>query len=427
MKTFDTSGQLLVALGIDTGTSNTLSVLSNAVSVLSQSVSVLSQNVSALSQRQSVLSQAVSVLSNQVSVLSQAVSALSQQVSVLSNAVSVISNALSALSQAVSVLSNAVSVISVNAGTIRPLAPGGRLTFQTSTPVMVTPSLAALSLVYTPYKYDVLPIYKAGTTSAWVLYQPGQITMSLDSSVHVSSTNYDVFAVNDGGTVRIGSGPAWASNSARALSLAQKDGIYTNMSIISALRYGSLAVSAVSVNTATYLGTFRTTGAPGQSEYSFGSLALSGVAANLNLWNMYNRVLVHAIVKDATDNWTYQTNAWRAANNSAQMRASFVRGLDEDAMWAAFTTHASAGAASDSSVGIGLDSVTAEPVGDIAYTGNTSFVTKINSFYVGIPGLGFHFLTALEKTFSTANPATFYGDSGIPTALQNSFQMEGWF
>ena len=150
MKVFDASGQQLVALGIDTGTSNALSVLSQAVSVLSQGLSVVSNAASnalsvanaasnaasVVSQAMSVLSQAVSVAqaalsvridtqSQSISVLSQQVSALSQDVSArlvsVNNAISVVSNAVSVVSQAVSVasaqaasaLSQALSVISV--------------------------------------------------------------------------------------------------------------------------------------------------------------------------------------------------------------------------------------------------------------------------------------------------------------------------
>lgn len=110
MKVFDTSGQQLVALGIDTGTSNALSVLSQAVSVISQQVSVLSQAHSVLSQAVSVISQAVSVLSQAHSVLSQQVSALSSQVSTVSVAVTSVDTRVNTVSQGVSVVSQALSV-----------------------------------------------------------------------------------------------------------------------------------------------------------------------------------------------------------------------------------------------------------------------------------------------------------------------------
>ena len=406
-----------VSLAIAVETSNRISadnVLSNQISVLSNQVSVLSQAVSVLSNQISVLSQGQSVLSNAISGLSQQVSVHSQQISVLSNQVSV-------LSQTVSVLSNTLSVL-------KAVSPGGRLTLTTLTPVLAAAVTAATTIFYTPYFNDVLPIYDGTTLQA---SSTAQLTMSLDNSVPVSSTNSDGFAVNDAGTRRIGTGPAWTSNTARGAGagtteLSRKDGIWTNANIISSVRYGSLAVSAVAVNTATYLGTFRTTATPGQTEQSFARApSLGGTEDKLYLWNLYNRVVITTIVMDATDSWTYTGNSvWRSSDNSATMRVSFVRGLNEDGVEAVFNGACDGTAPAlpaDGASGIGLDATNAY-TGLVGYLGLASLpsgnLTPIIAFYQGYPGLGYHFLQAIEFTSSAAQATTFFGDGGVPSFVQ---------
>ena len=102
------------------------------------------------------------------------------------------------------------------------------------------------------------------------------------------------------------------------------------------------------------------------------------------------------------------------------MRASFVRGLDEDATFAVYNAAAVASAVgTNTTFGLGLDSITAFtgtfglfslPSGAAVQTGTKA------GFYCGRPGLGYHFLHALERG-STAN--THYGDAGAPTFIQN--------
>lgn len=241
MKVFDTSGQQLVALGVDVGTSNTLSVLSNAVSVLSNSVSalsnatsVLSQSVSALSNQVSVLSQAVSVLSQAVSAMSNTVSAISvrmdtisnansvnsQAISVLSQAVSVLSQAVSALSQAVSALSQALSVlsnrVSANSGT----GGGGQTTYPLGVLAAVFPTDNFPQLIknsgtsFTDYTLDF------DATSAEAAYWVRAIATSVPTFTSAiceiwyrTSALSGTFAVNVITQTR-GSGNVWDTTSA---------------------------------------------------------------------------------------------------------------------------------------------------------------------------------------------------------------------
>lgn len=384
-----------------------ISVLSQSVSVLSQAVSAMSNTMSAISARMDTLSNAGSVLSQAVSVLSQTVSAMSNTVSAISARMDTLSNAVSVLSQAVSALSQAVSVLSAAGGggiSIVP-TPGGRLTLTSATPVMTVAVAAAVKIFYTPYVSNALPIFN-GTN--WLLSTLVELEMSLDTSVHVSATNYDVFAVNDAGTRRIGSGPAWATTSTRALSLVRLNGLLVNASVISALRYGSLAVSAVASVQATYLGTFRTTSVSGQTEYSFGTVS-AAPSAQLFLWNMYNRVAVAAMVRESADSWTWNQANWRQARggDASGLQIGMVRGLDEDAVRAAYITNIAGSA--DAAIAIGVDSTTA--FSGVTGINVTAAGLQAGSSWSGLPGIGYHFLAAIE--YSGTGTATFYGDIGL--------------
>ena len=282
---------------------------------------------------------------------------------------------------------------------------------------MTTGVVAAVKIFYTPYVSNALPIFD-GTN--WQLSTLIELEMSLDASVHTSATNYDVFAVNDGGTRRIGTASAWASDTARAISIQRLNGIWTNMSTTD-IRYGSATVSAVSANRATYLGTFRTTSVIGQTEYSLGGTSAGGQASNLYIWNAYNRAYAAGLVRDNTDSWSYTSAVWRAANNSVGNRCSFIRGLDEDEMTAIYWAIYSA--SPNAFNGVQLDGVT----GFVGVTGinqSTTFVTTAPGAWSGWPGIGLHFIQAVE--YGNVTAATFYGDAGLIT-MQTGLIVQGMF
>lgn len=292
--------------------------------------------------------------------------------------------------------------------------PRGRLTLQTGVPVMTTTQAAKTTIYYTAYQGNMVPIYD-GTNMVPTAITGGEIsalttdTTKSPAAIGASKVN-DWFVWNDAGTIRLGHGPDWTSDTARSAgtALAMINGILTNNVSIT---------NGPAANRGTYVGTTRSN-ASSQLDWIYGGLAAGGTAGFFGVWNVYNRVEVATQTADSTDTWTYSTSAWRAANGSATMRVSFVTGLAEDAFNARYASNAQAGGGG-ATIGVGFDTTT-------AYSGSTAFITNVG-IVAGVAiyqntALGFHFVQAIEFTLSGLT-TTFYGDSGLPSAISNGF----WF
>lgn len=311
------------------------------------------------------------------------------------------------------------------------VTPGGRLTLTSNTPVMTSDVSNATSVYYTPYKHNIVPIYD-GTT--WVLYEFTELTNSLSDNTKnpaaaAADKNYDLFVWNDSGTLRLGRGPAWSSNTARGTGagtteLERVDGRYVNKI---AITNGPAAQRGL------YVGTIRTDSSGGQVDWELGG---NGAAGFLYVWNCYNRELVTARGNDSASNWTYATDTWRGANNGVLARVSFVRGLDEDHIHASYTAAVEGTTVSGGSwqvwIGVGLSSTTAPSFGSSnlcyannANAGNVTVLLPAVAHYNGRPGLGHAYVQGLER--GRTGTTTFYGDNNTPSDIQNSIILLGAF
>lgn len=304
----------------------------------------------------------------------------------------------------------------------------GRLTLATGTPVMTSDQTARPTVYFTPYNGDVIPIYD-GTRMVPTVFT--ELALALDSNsghtgYHQSGKNFDCFVVNDAGTIRLGTGPAWSSDTARGTGagtteLEMVKGVYVNK-VSMTLRFGSASGDTVTVaaQRGTYVGTFRCS-ANGETQWKLGSAASGGGEAWLGVWNNFNRVEVAPQSEDTVASYTYQSTTIRAMNNSTGNRISFVLGLAEDAVTATRSQLGENGAAGESPwMSISLDSTT-------TFT-DSGYYTNIQATGQGVPSvrfyreglLGFHFLQATEKCSSAANPITFYGPANSVRALFNA-------
>ena len=94
--------------------------------------------------------------------------------------------------------------------------PQGRLTIVSGEPVMSSDHTAAVSVQYTPFVGDQIPLFDG---SNWSMETFTEESLALDdtaSTGHLVDRLYDVFFWDDSGTQRIGTGPAW--NHSAALS-----------------------------------------------------------------------------------------------------------------------------------------------------------------------------------------------------------------
>ncbi len=306
-------------------------------------------------------------------------------------------------------LSISGTTISVTAsgGTIPPL---GRITLATGVPVMTSDQGAKTTIYYTPYLGNTVPIYDGSSftnTTFTELSVATTDTTKSPAAIGASKVN-DWFVWSDSGTLRIGHGPDWTNDTTRSAgtALTLVNGIYLNNDSIT---------NGPAASRGTYVGTTRSN-ASSQLDWIMGGDANDGSPASLFVWNMYNRVDVGRMIRDtrASHNWT--TASYQGINGTTGMRLSYVCGLNEDPVLMQFSMIATATSnAIPLAAGVGVDSTTVNS-GATGYTYfnvvNTNIISGIAN-YKGYPGLGVHFLAALE--YGGTN-ATQYGAS---TPAQN--------
>lgn len=299
--------------------------------------------------------------------------------------------------------------------------PGGRLTLTTGLSVTVADVTAAATVYYTPHAHDVVRIYDG---SAWTYNVFTELSIALDSnSGHTgyqqSGKNFDLFVVSDSGTIRLGTGPAWTSDTGRGTGagtteLQRLNGIWTNK-VSMTLRFGSASGNTitVAVNQGTYVGSMRAS-ADGQTEDSL---------AKRFLWNTSNRVRRPMRVIEATDSWTYSTAAWRQVNASTANQVAILRGLDEDSVTVTWNATVASSTLQTVFLGIGLDSTSAFATGGLPGHVRMTTTSNFRASYTDLPGLGYHFLAALEYGGGSGTQ-TWYGDVGLPLQYQTGMTGE---
>lgn len=282
-----------------------------------------------------------------------------------------------------------------------PKGAGGRITLTSGSPVLAATVAAATTIYYTPYGHNLIPIFD-GTVVRSATF--AEMSIALGAS-WAANTNFDVFLGNDAGTLRLCT-VAWTNDTTRATALnLTQNGFYSNDAAFTA-RYNNTTTFTCPQYQGTYLGTIRTNASTGTVDYILGGTAAGGTAAVIGLWNMYNRVVVSPLVQDSTGSWTYNSTTIRNMNASAAQRISFVRGLNDDGVFASLFVNFNGGASGDYFLGIGLDATA------LTYAAYGSFGANNapgSVAYSGNPGFGFHYLQACERQATTASAATAFG------------------
>lgn len=271
-----------------------------------------------------------------------------------------------------------------------------RLTLTSGTAVNAADVFSATTMYLTPFRGNRVSLFDG---TRWRKYVFSEVSIACPS---VSSTVHDVFLYDNAGTLTLDA-TAWSNDTTRATALTTQDGIL--------VKSGATGRR--------YVGTFRTTSIPGQTEDS---------AAKRYVWNYYNRVLrPMRCATETTDTWSYSTSTIRQARASTANQLDFVCGVSEDAIKAELI----AGGETDTlgtemAVGIGLDSTTAFVSGFLhskndAITANRSI--QMTATWKGFPGIGRHILTWLEYAGGVGT-TTWYGDNGSPTRTQSGIHGE---
>jgi len=314
-------------------------------------------------------------------------------------------------------LALAADVAALGNGAI--VSPQGRLTMTSNVADPSADIAGATGVYYMPVSGDFVPIFDG------VAFRTRSIGSALvlpfdndpaHQGYQQAGRNYDLFAFDDAGTIRLGTGPAWTagggSDTARGVGdgsteLENFSGRLVNKVAI-ALRYG-LGVAdrlVVPVRQATYLGSMRAI-ADGQG---------NDTKDKRFLFNAFNRVPRPLLKQNAAATYTYSSQAWRQAEGNATNQVEVLLGLAGISVEAESVSIAQASAAAEGFFfsGIGVDSAI-EPAADalrgwgLAHSGQYSSAT---AKYRGYPGMGHHTLVNLE--FGNASGVTFLGYGQSP-------------
>lgn len=293
--------------------------------------------------------------------------------------------------------------------------PQGRLTLSNGNPV--ADITLGTSVYYTPFKGASIPRYDGAD---WLVDTFTEMTMS-GNAAHATNTNYDVFYFDDGGTKRIGTGPAWSSSSARGTGAGTTElvllgGFWVN-AVSMTVRNGANTYS-VPVNRGLYLGTVRTrAAAAGTFEDSKGG---SVTPARRYVFNAYNRVPRPILITESAASWSYTTGTWRRMNNNSNMVANFITGLSEDAI--DFSGVMSCQSTSTPSNALGYDWTSGAPDTSCLFgfgAAGGAYGTVCPSLRT-VPAIGLHTVTALEYGNTGA---TFYGAGAVSNCGLNGTVM----
>ena len=288
--------------------------------------------------------------------------------------------------------------------------PQGRLTLLSGNPVAYGVT-GATSLYYTPYVGQLVPIFDG---ASWTMHDiGGELSQALSDGAKspgaaAANSLYDVFVWNDSGTYRISRGPAWTNDSTRSSGLIRIKGILVNAAAIA---------NGPAANRGTYVGTVMTNAAA-QVRFTLGSAAAGGGAAELGVWNMYNRVSLRAMVQDTTSNWTYAGTSFRPANNSSNNRVTWVVGLNEDVAEVRYSVMGQASSpepvlgVSLAYAGIGIDTISAaigvSTAASISSASTINLIGLAQGAWSGLTGVGKHFVQAMEAS-PTGSVVSYFG------------------
>lgn len=295
--------------------------------------------------------------------------------------------------------------------------PQGYLTLmaiasQPLSPLPTTDQSAKTAVYYRPFRGDLLPI-PDGTDITVRAFT--ELTLSLVSS-HAANAIYDIFAFDDSGTIRIGTGPAWTTPTAGSGARGTGGGT-TELDVLHGLPVNKVSMTArngsstysVGAKCGIYLGSLSMDGTNGQVS----CLPAYGQSRKWGVWNAFNRLPISLKMGDGTTSWIYATNTIRQSRATAGNTIAAFCGLAEERIAIRFLqTATQVSGSSGSTIGIGINSTTAYSGknGSTANGALASQPTEMAASYTLAPALGINNLNALENAIGgQVNNTTFYG------------------
>lgn len=254
---------------------------------------------------------------------------------------------------------------------------GGRLSLTSMTPIPAGNVTGAGTLYFTPYQSDGIALW---TGSAWTGFETAEISAAVGGLA--VATAYDVFAFTGGDAgagVALEFSAAWASTTARTDALAQLNGVWVKSAD----------------HTRRWLGTIETTSVTTDAGVI---TTAEDSSSNRFVYNFYNQTGRNLAKVETTQTWSYTVAAWRQANANTANTFSYISGMAYTQVKASVYALQTGSNGGNQSVGIGIDSTTANSAtiygsGGLFQGGD---VVPTACFYKGTPGLGLHALNWIE-------------------------------
>ena len=302
------------------------------------------------------------------------------------------------------------------------LAFPGRLTPSSTLAIPTSDNVAVTSIYYLPAPNAVgyyVPVYNGSSFQGYSITSSG-LTLTLNTSNHLSGKLYDVFAIVSSNTLTLATGPAWTSTTARSQAITQATGnIWTNSTSMTA--YNGSTSYSVAQYQGTYLGTFYAS-ANGQTSIKFGQTAAAGGSAPFcGIWNMYNRACGGFSIYDSTSNWAYTTATWRETNVASGQGGNqfgYVIGLAGDAVTGTATVRVSNSTAGVLVIaGLTPNSVTTVNANGGGFSASLVFIPGVNygetitATCNPTPAAGYNYIAEME--YSTATGTTTWSANAV--------------
>lgn len=265
----------------------------------------------------------------------------------------------------------------------------------TGTYVIVTSTASGLT-AGTDYWYN----RASGTTGSFHTTLADAIAGSnkVNLTGNVTQTLIGVF-MDLGPTWDTGSGSDTARGTgAGSTAIELFNGAWVNTNSVT----GSIGAGTIAAKAGRHVATVRTTG----------TTTVEDSLAKRFVWNRHNPQPRTMRVIDTTNSWSTSDTAWNEFNNSTSNRVQWVTGDASTQVDGHMVCIATTGVATLGRVAIGVDGLTPSGLWQQVYSGAATNIV-LTAFYVGQPGLGFHYLQALEQ--ADGGSTTFYGDNGGAT------------
>lgn len=305
---------------------------------------------------------------------------------------------------------NATLTVTGGGGASTIVAPQGRLTLISHTPVMTTDQVGKATIYDDCFVGTNVPYY-TGSADALDTITGCELSLTMQATgTGVINANdvFDVFYSHAhlGDCIATnGSGGGWSSDTGGALGargtgysqIHNTRGYYTNQNAVAHCYNGATDYGSAAADTLTWRGTFYSTAAGQTTMQVTRSTGAGGTNPCMCLFNAYNLVDAFAETSDTTLNWFgVAGGAWRQSDGSASNQIRAVFGLPTNSVSATFSQFVDASGNGGSITAIGLDSSTT-PYGFSSYSGlsGTGYqtFTVINRI---APQVGFHAIEALE-------------------------------